>query len=312
MKQQQQKKIYSILSLLQMSLTLPGLCLSSEWIPVLHYSKVFLSPRSWLQMNWEKCSLFSSHPRQTKQASILGKVQPVHSTGWSRSLQRVLSLALHGAEGPWQRVLAAGPMDRLSVGHSRTWSTACSLVVIIHAQASLDHHITVEVLVSAVLIWNKNKGWFHIFNSQQILDELYFNHESWQQTDDNRAWLKRCQHSWLHNAAWTSTLDQTLGFRHSGMRQNTIHLLLTIMPHVSSIVQINNIPDNILGDDWPMWGMQGSGLQSSFSVDFSFSSQSSLDSMSSDRQRTSLTRKPPSHVFEHWKDRSKRHPSAIG
>lgn len=51
-----------------------------------------------------------------------------------------------------------------------------------------------------------------------------------------------------------------------------------------------------------MRGRQGSGLQFSFSAGFIWTSQPSLDSMSSDRQRTSRTRKPPSHVLEHWRD----------
>lgn len=63
---------------------------------------------------------------------------------------------------------------------------------------------------------------------------------------------------------------------------------------------VSGIPDNVVNVGWPIWGMQGSGLQSSLSAGLSCSSQASEDSMSSDRQRTSRTRKPPSHVFEHW------------
>lgn len=63
--------------------------------------------------------------------------------------------------------------------------------------------------------------------------------------------------------------------------------------------------------DWPIWGMQGSGLQLSLAAGFSRSSQPSLDCTSwSERQRTSLTRKPPSHVFEHWRDMNQEQQSA--
>lgn len=122
-------------------------------------------------------------------------------------------------------------MTRLSVGPSWARRAARRLVVIVHAEASLDYHVAVVVLVFAVLIWNKNKCYTNNTNTA------------------------RCS---------------------------------------------RNIPDSLAGDDWPMWGMQGSGLQFSFSGGLSCSSQPSLESMSSDRQRNSRTRKPPSHVFEHW------------
>lgn len=53
---------------------------------------------------------------------------------------------------PAWRVLAAAAVNRLSVGQSRTRGAARRLVVIVHAEASLDHHVAVEVFVSAVLV----------------------------------------------------------------------------------------------------------------------------------------------------------------
>lgn len=62
----------------------------------------------------------------------------------------VWSVVQHGADTSW--VLAAALVDGLSVCPSQTGSTACGLVVIVHTEAGLDHHVAVEVLVSALLI----------------------------------------------------------------------------------------------------------------------------------------------------------------
>lgn len=141
----------------------------------------------------------------------------------------------------WQRALAASSMDHLFVGNSNAWSTAGCLVVIIHTEASLDHHVAVEVLVSAVLICNDKK-----------------------------------------KKGTTLIRAEQAGF-----------------------------PWNLDKVGWPIWGMQGSGLQLSLAAGFSRSSQPSLDCTSwSERQRTSLTRKPPSHVFEHWRDMNQEQQSA--
>lgn len=73
-------------------------------------------------------------------------------------------------------VLAVAPLDGLSVSPARTWSAACSLVVIVHAQASLDHHVAVEVFVSTVLICNKKQiqisYWKRVINTWRLAQRL--------------------------------------------------------------------------------------------------------------------------------------------
>lgn len=55
----------------------------------------------------------------------------------------------------------------------------------------------------------------------------------------------------------------------------------------------------------PTSGTQSWGLQDSFSSGFSWGSQRLLRVMSSDRQRTSRTRKPPWQLLEHWGQKEK-------
>ena len=123
--------------------------------------QVFLSPSSSLQTSQQKCSFFSFHPWQSKQVFVWAEVQTVHrSSGWPGN--RVPAAGIESGPNvelrdPAWRVLAAAAVNRLSVGQSRTRSAARRLVVIVHAEASLDHHVAVEVFVSAVLVWNTKK-----------------------------------------------------------------------------------------------------------------------------------------------------------
>lgn len=54
---------------------------------------------------------------------------------------------------PGERGLAECPVLWLSVGHSCAGGTAGCLVVVVHTETCLDHHIAVEILVSTVLVW---------------------------------------------------------------------------------------------------------------------------------------------------------------
>lgn len=46
----------------------------------------------------------------------------------------------------------------MSIGHSGTGGTAGSFVVVVHTEPGLDHHVAVEILVSAVLIYLRCAG----------------------------------------------------------------------------------------------------------------------------------------------------------
>lgn len=113
---------------------------------------------------------------------------PAGSLPWllqERCLRRVFRV------GPrWRAALAAAPMRlRPSAGHSGTRGAARRHVVVVHAQASLDHHVAVEVFVSAVFIWNTKErlscsvtSWNKVLqpDTASLYEPKFTAHTSWE------------------------------------------------------------------------------------------------------------------------------------
>ncbi len=118
------------LVLLLIFLPPPELCSSSEWIPVLHCSQVFLSPNSCVRMAQQKSSFFSFQPWQSKKCLFKprsSRSTPLAGPG-TACLQRLLSLAQHG--GTLVESVSCGPDE----------STVCgSLVNTKHSMSSCSN-----------------------------------------------------------------------------------------------------------------------------------------------------------------------------
>ena len=67
-------------------------------------------------------------------------------------------------------VLSAASEPRGSVGNTRAGRTAGQTVVVVHTQASLDHHVAVEVFVPTVLIW---KTLWDLFLSRKYIQPFH-------------------------------------------------------------------------------------------------------------------------------------------
>lgn len=89
------------------------------------------------------------------QSQVLGCPLHCESVCFAQGLRACSGRCVRPPRGlrPGERGLAECPVLWLSVGHSCAGGTAGCLVVVVHTETCLDHHIAVEILVSTVLVW---------------------------------------------------------------------------------------------------------------------------------------------------------------
>lgn len=132
-------------------------------------------------MFWDP-SLFTralSHTHRGEESLTLCLFSPRAASNWAKRtvsppflfLALIFSSRVHSSSWPdswgaagtiesltWgSRMLAAAPLNWMSVAAPWTWRTASRPVVVVHAEPGLDHYIAVEVLVATVFIWKRRR-----------------------------------------------------------------------------------------------------------------------------------------------------------
>lgn len=141
-------------------------------------------------MNQQKCSFFSFHPWQSKQVSILAKVQLVHSPGWPRNGVPAVGIE----SGPtWSRGTLA---ESASCGPGEL-NVCGSLVNTKHSTSSCSNRTRIGEPGPPHCSWSiclcsshlKQKEGLSLYVFQQIIRPVF---KSWLRTHDNRPWVKFC------------------------------------------------------------------------------------------------------------------------